>query len=199
MRALIDDRTDFSLSWTLEEAMGRSSHALIDDGRVWLVDPVDWPPALERIAALGEPAGVLQLLDRHNRDARAIAARLDIPHLVGRAPAGAPFAVLPLIQRRRWRESFVWWARHRTLVVAEAIGTGPFFGLGRAAGVHPMLRLLPPADLRAYAPDHLLVGHGPPLHEGAATALATALDRSRSDIPRLLRQLPGMVRVARRS
>jgi len=38
--------------------MERAFHALVDDGRVWLVDPLDGPE-MEDAAALGEPAGVL--------------------------------------------------------------------------------------------------------------------------------------------
>jgi hypothetical protein len=195
----IDERTGFSVTWTLDEPMARASHALAADGRVWLVDPVDWAPALERVAALGEPAGVLQLLDRHNRDAAAIAARLGVPHL--KLPAtlpDTPFSTISLVDRPWWRESALWWTERRLLLVPEAIGTAPYFTLDHgAAGVHPMLRAVPPSKLRGLAPDHLLVGHGPPLHEGAAEALATALDRSRSDLPRLLTRLPALVKAAR--
>lgn len=62
--------------------MARACHALAADGRVWLVDPVDQPAAMAAAGALGEPAGVLQLLDRHNGDYAAIAARLGIPRVV---------------------------------------------------------------------------------------------------------------------
>ena len=68
--------------------MTRTAHALATGDGVWLVDPVDVPEAMERAAALGAPAGVIQLLDRHNRDCAAIAARLGVPHL--RVPAGRP-------------------------------------------------------------------------------------------------------------
>src|SRR5690606_9762311 len=70
------------LTWTVEESMQRSSHALADAGKVWLVDPVDDPVALERAATLGDFAAVVQLLDRHNRDCAALAQRFGIPHLV---------------------------------------------------------------------------------------------------------------------
>jgi hypothetical protein len=44
-------------------------------------------------------------------------------------------------------------------------------------------------------PEHLLVGHGPSLHHGdAAAGLIDALDRSRSDLPRMVLKIPGMVR-----
>ena len=54
--------------------------------------------AIERALTLGEPAGVLQLLDRHNRDCAALAARLGVPHLV--APTS-----LPGSSSRSWRSS----------------------------------------------------------------------------------------------
>ena len=34
------DEYEFGLSWVLEEPMQRTSHALVDGGRLWLVDPV---------------------------------------------------------------------------------------------------------------------------------------------------------------
>ena len=33
------DEYAFGFSWVLEEGMQRSSHALVLDGRVWLIDP----------------------------------------------------------------------------------------------------------------------------------------------------------------
>ena len=65
---------ELGLSWVTEDAMQRASHALRDGDRVWLVDPVDDEEALRRAAALGAPAGVVQLLDRHNRDCASLAA-----------------------------------------------------------------------------------------------------------------------------
>jgi hypothetical protein len=77
--------------------MTRTSHALAADGRVWLVDPVDWPDAIERARTLGEPSGVLQLLDRHNRDCARLAQQLGVPHLVapGEIPQ-SPFECIPV-------------------------------------------------------------------------------------------------------
>ena len=109
------------LTWIVDEPAARISHALIDGGRVWLIDPTDEPVTLERLAALGKPAAVLQLIDRHNRGCAALADRLGVPHL--KAPAalpGTPFEVIPLVSARFWQE--VWWAEPRALVVAKAIG-----------------------------------------------------------------------------
>ena len=70
---------DLGLTWVVEELMERASHALVDDGRVWLIDPVADDAALARAAALGEPAGVVRLLDRHGRDCDALAESLGVP------------------------------------------------------------------------------------------------------------------------
>ena len=60
---------------------------------VWLIDPVLEDGVLGRVQTLGEPAGVLQLVDRHGRDCARIAEELGVPHLevpdVG--PDGSPF------------------------------------------------------------------------------------------------------------
>jgi hypothetical protein len=188
-----DDLGEDGFSWIVDEPMTRTSHALAADGRVWLVDPVDWPDAIQRATALGEPAGVLQLLDRHNRDCAAIAGRLGVPHLV--APDGVPdcpFECLPLQRRRRWSETALWWPERRTLVVAEAVGTNPFFTGGKApVGVHLLLRLTPPRTLAPYEPEHLLTGHGAGLHgDGTVEALREALRTSRRGLPGVLVRLP---------
>lgn len=184
------------LTWSERGGMARAAHALASDGGVWLIDPFDDPAALEAAAELGRPAGVLQLLDRHNRDCETIAARLDVP--LARVPDSVPdtpFEVIRIIHRPRWKEIALWWGEPRALVVAEAIGTAPAFALGRRAGVHPLLRLVPPrSQLSSVQPEILLVGHGETIAADAATALREALDHSRSDIPRFVLTLPRLVR-----
>jgi hypothetical protein len=74
--------------------MRRASHALAQDGDVWLVDPVDVAGLDALLAPLGTVRGVLQLLDRHARDCAALARRHGAPHIVT-PPAGCrgrPFA-----------------------------------------------------------------------------------------------------------
>src|SRR3954451_4057767 len=90
------------LTWQIDEAAMRTSHALLADGRVWLVDPVDQPEAMERVAALGEPAAVVQLIDRHNRDCASIAQRLGVPHLrMPDAVPDSPFEAFPVLRLKR--------------------------------------------------------------------------------------------------
>jgi hypothetical protein len=183
------------VSWVVDEMMQRASHALAHEGRVWLVDPTDVPEALERAAALGEPAGVLQLYVAHKRDGEAIAGRLGVPfHRLPDFVRDAPFSVVSL-DVGPWKERALWWPELRGLVVAESIGTSQWFAFGNGpAGVHPFRRPLPPSALRPFVPDHLLVGHGAPVHSDAGPALLEALHRSRRDIPTMFWRAPGLIR-----
>ena len=189
-----DDLGNRGFSWIVEEPMTRTSHAIAADGRFWLVDPVRFPPAIERAHSLGEPAAVVQLLDRHNRDCASLAAELGVPHVV--APAAlpdTPFQVAPVRLANRWREVALWWPTERTLVVAESVGTNRFFTGGReGVGVHLLMRLTPPREaLGRFEPEHLLVGHGVGLHGACAReGLTTALARSRRGLPGLLLRIP---------
>jgi hypothetical protein len=188
-----DDRGERGFGWIADEAMTRTSHALAADGKVWLVDPVDWPDAIERALALGEPAAVLQLLDRHNRDSAALAERLGVRLFVTPdAVPDDPFECVPIVRLKRWQERALWWAEARTLVVAEALGTNAFYTGGHAAvGVHLLLRLRPPRRLAEFDPEHLLVGHGEGLHgSGTADAVERALAESRRRLPGVVVRLP---------
>ena len=180
------DELPFGFGWLESGSFARRcSHAVAVDGKVWLLDAVADEEALERVASLGEPAGVVQLLDRHGRDNEAIAARLGVPlHFVPAAPPpGAPFEVVPLLRNRLWSEVALWFPEHRTLAVAEALGTAQYFRApGETVAVHPALRLTPPRMLLSFEPEHLLVGHGEGVHESAPAAVRDAIDGSRSHI-----------------
>jgi hypothetical protein len=192
----IVQRHALGLTWSERGGMARAAHALRSGEQVWLVDPFDDESALQQAATLGRPVGVLQLLDRHNRDCKELASRLGVRLLrvPGEVP-DSPFEVVPVLSRWGWKEVALWWAQERALIVAEAIGTAPAFALGRRAGVHPMLRLTPPrSQLSGYRPALLLVGHGRALDSDAATALDDALAHSRSDIPQLVIKLPQLLR-----
>jgi len=189
-------RHALGLTWVEDSGLRRAAHALVHDGRLWLIDPFEDSVALGAASELGRPTAVLQLLDRHGRDCARIAQRLEIDHL--RLPPvipDSPFHVLRVVSRRWWREVALWWDSERALIVAEALGTAPAFALDRRVGIHPMLRLLPPrAALTAHAPERLLCGHGAPLESGAATAITEALANASSDIPKLLVRLPTLLR-----
>jgi hypothetical protein len=181
-----------AVGWIVDEPMTRASHALVADGRVWLVDPVDWPEAVERAFGLGEPAGVIQLLDRHPRGCAAIAGRLGVPHLVTPdAIPGSPFEVVPVMRWKRWQERALWWPETRTLVTADALGTNAIYTGGKSAvGVHVLLRVKPPRQLGRFNAARLLVGHGEGVLSDAGAAIDEALRRSRRDLPRVLVRLP---------
>ena len=190
------DEHPLGLTWVADDPLLRASHALAHDGRVWLVDPVDVPEALERATALGEPAGVLELFVAHGRDGAAIAKRLNVPHVVmPDVLPDSPFSVLDL-GLGPWKERALWWPELRGLVVPESIGTASHYAVGRGiAGVHMVRRVLPPNQLKPFLPEHLLVGHGDAVHGGeAAAALLDALSQSRRDIPSLVWKGPGILR-----
>jgi hypothetical protein len=143
---------------------------------------------------------VLQLYFDHNRDGAAIAERLGVPlHRLPETIPDAPFSLLPLSFGPVWKEVALWLPEQRGLVVAESIGTGHLYRLGPGpAGVHAIRRLFPPRQLATYEPEHLLVGHGAPVHGGEATAaLLDALARSRRDVPRMALRPRDFIRGAR--
>lgn len=198
MKILTSDETPLGFGWIATEPapLRRASHALGADGRVWVVDPVDAPGVEERIRALGEPAGVLQLVDRHARDGVALARRLGVPHhrLPFDGVRGAPFEAIAVLDVPGWREVALWWPEERVLVCTEALGTVAYFTApGERLSVHPFLRLYQPRALRdmarCLAPRHVLVGHGEGIHgDEAASALRLAVTRARPQTPRWLRQ-----------
>ena len=182
------DEIGFAFGWIALEPrfMQRASHAVVSDGRVWVIDPVADERTLERARELGDPAGVVQLLDRHGRDCRAVAEQLGVPHyeVPEQPPAEAPFEVLPLLRRRWWHEVALWYPEQRTLVCADAVGTAQYYrAAGERLGVSPLLRLTPPRQLLAVEPDHVLVGHGEGIHEDAAAALQEAVGLARRRTP----------------
>jgi hypothetical protein len=179
------DEWEGGFGWSQEEFMRRTSHALVARGRVWLTDPVDNPELEGRVRALGEPAGVLQLLDRHERGCAAWAQRLGVPHLRAWETVGdAPFEALPVRSRRWWREVALWEPSARTLVCADALGTVAYFcAPGERIGVHPLVRPFPPRALARVAPERILCGHGAGVHDDTAAALQEALRTARRRLP----------------
>ena len=194
------DELGWGFGWIAAEPafMERCSHALRVDGQVWLVDAIDGDGVEERVRSLGEPAGVIQLLDRHNRGCAAVAARMQVPHHeVPLEPIpGAPFEFVPVVGRVWWREAALWWPERRVLVTGDSLGTVQhYFALGgEQIGVHPLLRLTPPRALARYEPEHVLVGHGAGVHHGAAAAVRDTIEHSRRRAPRLPLELPVMLR-----
>lgn len=179
------DEWEGGFGWSQVEFMRRSSHALVVEGRVWLVDPVDTLELEERVRARGKPAGVLQLLDRHERGCAVWAERLGVPHLRAWESVGdAPFEPLAVRDRRWWREVALWEPVGRTLVCADALGTVAYFcAPGERIGLHPLVRPFPPRALARVAPERILCGHGAGLHADATAALGEALRTARRRLP----------------
>jgi len=179
------DEFDSGFGWIVDEFMERCSHALVEDGRVWAIDPVDGDSVEDRIRAAGTPAGVLQLLDRHNRDCAALAARLGVRHHVVPQGSLGPFACIAVKNSRSWNEVALWWPDRRVLVCADVAGTAPYYRAGdERLAVHPLLRVRPPRrQLGALQPNVILCGHGEGVLEGADAALREALSTSRLRIP----------------
>jgi hypothetical protein len=189
MKLRFCDEFEQGFGWQPEdEFLQRTSHAVRSGGRVWLTDVIDGDGVDERIRALGEPAGVVQLLDRHGRDCAAVAKRLGVPlHVTPFTdmPA-APFVVLRIVRMRLWREVALWFWEERILVCGDALGTvGYFCAPGERLGVHPVLRLFPPRlALGGLEPEHILVGHGEGIHgPPASRALRHALASARRRLP----------------
>jgi hypothetical protein len=183
------DEIGFAFGWLVDGFLQRSSHALVVDGGVWLVDPMEAEGVEERVRAAGVPAGVIQLLDRHERSCSALARRLEVPHhVVPRAPiVGAPFEFLSIADSRFWNEVALWWPDRRALVCGDVLGTTRYFRAGgELIGVHPLLRLFPPRRrLGGLDPLHVLCGHGEGVHGAtAAPAVREALATARRRLPR---------------
>ncbi len=193
------DESDGSFGWIQIERLQRTSHAVSVEGRVWLIDPVDGPDLEQRIRSLGEPAGVLQLLDRHERDGAVWAERLGVP--LTRAWEGVgetPFEALPVRANRLWREVALWEPSGRTLICADVLGTLSYFCAGdERIGLHPLLRARPPRALGRVEPEHVLVGHGAGVHEDATAAVREALATARRRLPQAIVSAVRAVRSAR--
>ena len=200
------DRWGGGLGWIAypDEYMERASHAVVTDEGVWVIDPIDVPGLDERLAALGEVVGVTVLLNRHTRDAEAVADRHGVPvTLVGpmesiadeiagevetadEALPGTSFRAKPVINLPFWTEIALF--DGETLVVGDSLGTARYFlAGGERLGVHPTLRLTPPRDaFSGIEPARVLVGHGHGLMENGGVVLRDTLFSARRRIPGLL-------------
>ncbi|WP_265108279.1 hypothetical protein [Halosolutus halophilus] len=201
------DRFDGGVGWIAhpDEQMQRASHALEIDGEVWVLDPVDAEGLDDLFAEFGDVAGVVVMLDRHKRDAAAIADRygvhvylpdffegvaedLDAPIVRFEDElADTGLEARTVVDNRFWQEVSLYNPDDGTLVVPESVGTVDYFlAGGERLGVHPMRRVVPPRDvLGDLDPERVLVAHGAGVMDDAAAALEDALGGSRKRTPRL--------------
>lgn len=182
------DTWEDGFGWLVAERKQRASHALRVGGRMWVIDPVEVPGAIERVRTFGRPAAVLQLLDRHSRDCDVFAAALGVPHVYAwEGLGGAPFQVLPVRASRFWREVALWEPVGRTLVCAEAVGTAGYYRApGERIGWHPLVRPFPVRSFGGVSPLRIVVGHGAGIDDGAAGALSELLANGRRRTPSAL-------------
>lgn len=202
------DRYEGGVGWITypDESMERASHAVESEGDLWIIDPVNADGLDELLEGYADPAGVVVLLDRHRRDSEAVATRHDVPVYVPEWMSGvaseidapterfedqlAGFSAIRLIDNPLWQEAVLF--DGETLVVPEALGTAEYFHTAdEELGVHPMLRLLPPRQLRDYDPERLLVGHGVGVSENVGAAVRRAIENSRRNAPRLYAKAVG--------
>ncbi|NEU59036.1 hypothetical protein [Halorussus sp. MSC15.2] len=199
------DRWEDGVGWIAhpDEAMLRASHALATEPGVWVVDPVDAADIDDLFAEFGDVTGVVVLLNRHYRDADAIAQRHDVPVYVpswfddvpeteaelrrfDATLPGTDFRVLTVFDSFGWAEAALYDEENGTLVVPESVGNAPYFTTpGERIGVHPMLRLTPPSSLRGLRPERVLFGHGRGVLDDATRALDDALSGARRATPKL--------------
>lgn len=196
-RPILREVHDWSggFSWIAhpDERGQRSSHALLTAAGVWIVDPVDADGLDERVAELGEVAGVLVIHDRHTRDAEEVARRhgvaVHVPdwmtlvlekldsaaEAVGSNLAGTDYTVHRLIDTEDWEEAILVNEATNTMIVPESLGTLPSFRANdNELGLHPALDE-PPRRLTDWNPDRILVGHGESIHSQATSKLRAAL------------------------
>ncbi|WP_137286745.1 hypothetical protein [Halorussus salinisoli] len=199
------DRWDDGVGWIAhpDETMLRASHALATDAGVWVTDPVDAAGIDDLIAEFGDVAGVVVLLNRHYRDANDIARRHDVPVYVpawfDRVPEleaelhrfdarlpGTDYKLLKVADSFGWEEAALYDDERGTLVVSESVGNAPYFTTpGERIGVHPMMRLTPPSELRGLRPERVVLGHGRGVLDDAARALDDAIRGARRSTPKL--------------
>jgi hypothetical protein len=136
-------------------------------------------------------------MERHRRDADAIAARHGIE--VGqRFPEG--IETRQVVRFPGWHESALWLPDRRLLVAADVLGTAGYFLAddGEPLAVHPLIRPFPPRRaLRGVTPTAIAVGHGKPVTEDATAALGHALATARGRLPRAYARAWRMSRRAR--
>ena len=210
------DRADDGLGWLAhpDETMQRASHALTTPEGVWIIDPVDADGVDDLLAELGaesdgpsDVAGVAVCLDRHKRDAAAIARRHDVDVFVPTWMSGVAEEIDAPVSRFSgelgdsgfgsfvirdsslppWQEAGLFNPDTGTMVIPESVGAASYFCAdGERLGVHPMLRLTPPEKLRSQGrPERIRLGHGAGIAEDAAAGLETALTASRAKTPSL--------------
>lgn len=212
------NRWEHGLTWMAHPhaQMQRASHALIDDGEVWLLDPLDGKDLDETLADLGTVAGVVLLGSEHHRHADRLAARHDVAiHLpewfepdakefdapvveFTDALADTEFEAIKL-KESFWQEAGLYHPDRRTLAVSDTFMTALFSSQAGRVELFPPARFNPPYEaVQDLNVRRLLVGHGDPVFEDATTQIERALAMEyRSTPTAIITSLPILAKIIR--
>lgn len=156
-------RWDHGLTWMAhpEAQMKRTSHALVVDTDVWLVDPLDGGMLDDELAELGAIAGVVVLGSEHHRHADRLAARHGVAiHLPAwfeesakeydadvieftEELADTGFEAIKL-KEGFWQEAGLYHPDRRTLAVSDTFMTDLFTAQAGRVELFPQLESIPP-------------------------------------------------------
>lgn len=197
-----------------EAQMQRASHALVANGEVWLVDPLDAADLDEELAALGPVAGVVLLGSEHHRHADRLAARHGVSiHLPAWFEEDAKDFEAPVVEftdgladtgfraielkEGFWQEAGLYHPERRTLAVSDTFMTALFAARTGRVELFPPARLDPPhSALDGLAIDRLLVGHGEPVFENVEERIQRALAMEYRSTPvAFLRSTPILAKI----
>lgn len=212
------ERWDTGLSWMAhpEAQLQRTSHALVVDDDVWLVDPLDGGNLDDELADLGTIAGVVVLGSEHHRHADRLAARHEVAiHLPEWFKAGAKEYDAEVIEFSNelgdtgfeaielkegfWQEAGLYHPERRTLAVSDTFMTAVFAGKEGRVELHLLARFDPPYEaFENLAVDRLLMGHGEPVFEDVEERMERALAMEyRSTPAAVLLGIPILAKVIR--
>lgn len=212
------ERWENGLTWMAhpDAQMQRESHALVADGDVWLVDPLDGGDLDEQLYGVGRVAGVVVLGSEHHRHADRLAARHDVSiHLpewfepdakafdadvIEFTDALADTGVEAIkLEEGFWQEAGLHHPDRRTLAVSDTFMTALFSSQAGRVELFPPTRFDPPTDALAdLAVDRLLVGHGQPVFEDARARMDRALAMEyRSTPTAIIGSLPILAKIIR--
>jgi hypothetical protein len=205
-----DDGPAFGWQAHPDEDGRRTSHAVVADGEVWLLDPLDAPGLDERLAESGPVAGVVVCSNWHARDAGRLAERHGVavhaPRWLSRveelvdAPIRrfddriAGFEVLRVDPLPGWQEAQLYRPRDGTLYSPDVLSR-LHATAGERIGLVLPCRANPPRErLGGREVERIRCGHGRGVDCDAGMALRTALDGAQVRLPRAIpEQTPQMV------
>lgn len=198
-----------------DAAMQRTSQAIRVGNGIWLVDPMDADGLDEKLAELGEIAGVVMLGSHHQRHADELAQRHEVavhaPDWFAESARDfdAPvelmtdqlnetgFELLNL-RAKPWRqEGGLYHPERKTLVVSDTLMTTFLTAEEGRPELFPPARLAPTYQpLRDLEVERLLVSHGAPVFEDVEDQIERALNQEyRGTVAALLDFFPVAARL----